>query len=356
MKKLTLIIIVLLTCSVFTRIYAEEGKSRFTIQPSLIEFTDKENELSIGFGLIDSAGDKTKTWEIFPVRVLLRSGKNRFYLGLNGLSLMTRSGINIEKDMIIDKVYNGDVISFGGDVTISSTVEGNVWVFSADVVLKHGAYIKGDVVALGGKITQSGNVSIKGNKNAIPQFSIPFIGLFTSARSAATLHFIMEIFGMILFLLLLFLVLFFRKQGLKEHADSLFSLWRVALLYLLFSLLIIPVLIFFLYTSIVGVMIIPFIVLFIIVIAYYGFMAITIRLGKFLLRKETDSFPHLFLCGFIGLVLLKGPVLLGIFFSLMESEIIAIIGSFFTYIGSIALFLVFIYGFGATLVQFRQRG
>lgn len=355
MKKLILIILVLLVYSAFLRVYAQDGKSRFTIQPSLIEYADKENELSIGFGLIDSSGDKTKTWELFPVRVLLRSGKNRFYLGLNGLSLMTRSGINIEKDMVINKVYSGDVISFGGNVTISSTVEGNVWVFSADVILKHGAAIKGDVVALGGKISQSGSVLIKGNKTAVPQFSVPFIGLLTSARSAATIHFIIEIFGMVLFLLLLFLVLFFRKQRLQEHADSLFSLWRGALLYILFSIIIIPVLIFFLYTSIIGVLIIPVIFLFIIVIAYYGFLAATIRLGKFFMRKGTDSFPHLFLCGFIGLLLLKGPVLIGILFSLMESEIIDIIGSFFTYIGSIALFLVFIYGFGVTLVQVRQR-
>lgn len=354
MKKLGLIIIMLLVHLTLVKVYAKDGNNRFTIQPSLIEYADKENELSIGFGLIDSAGDKTKTWEIFPVRILLRSGKNRFYLGLNGLSLITRSGINIEKDMIINRVYNGDVISFGGNVTISSTVEGNVWVFSADVILKHGAVIKGDVVALGGKISQSGNISIKGNKNSIPQFSIPFIGFLTSARSAATMHFIIEIFGIILFLILLFLVLFFRKQNLQDHAESLFSLWRGSLLYIFFSLIIIPVLIFFLYTSIIGVMIIPFIFLCIIVIAYYGFLAMTIRLGKFFLRKSTDSFPHLFLCGFIGLVILKAPVLLGILISLLESEIIATIGSFLVYIGSIALFLVFIYGFGVTLMKLRQ--
>ncbi|MBN2442167.1 MAG: hypothetical protein JXJ04_12510 [Spirochaetales bacterium] len=355
MKKLALIIILLLAIFSILRAYTADGQSRFSVNPSLIEFTDNENEISIGFGLIDSAGDKTKTWEIFPIRVLLRSGKNRFYLGLNGLSLMTRSGVNIEKDMVIDKVYHGDVISFGGNVIVSSTVEGNIWVFSANVTLKQGAVVKGDVVTLGGTISQTGNVVIRGNKNSIPEFSIPFIGLLTSTQSAATLHLIIEFFGIILFLLILFLVLFFRQHSLKDHADALLASWRGALLYIFFSILIIPVLVFFLYISIIGVMIIPIIFLFIIIIAYYGFLGACIRLGSLFLRKGNDSMPHLFLGGFIGLLVLKGPVLLGILFTLTASEILTVIGSFLAFLGSIALFIVVLYGFGATLINLRQR-
>jgi len=337
------------------RSYSDTGENRFTLHPSLIEYSDKENELSIGFGLIDSSGDKTKTWEVFPVRILLRSGNRRFYLGLNGLSLLTQSGINIEKDMVINKVYRGDVVSFGGDVTISSTVQGSVWVFSGDVKLLNGANIQGDVIALGGNISQSGYVVIRGNKNAIPQFSIPFIGLLTSARSAATLHFMLEIFGIVLFLLILFVVLFFRQQNLLDTASSVLSSWRGVLLYLLIALILIPVLIFFLYISVIGVMVIPVIFLGIIIAAYYGFMASMIRFGKVFFNKGNDSLPQTLLCGLIGLLVLKGPILLGIFLSLLESDIIGIIGSFLSYIGSIAFYVVFLYGFGATLMQLRQR-
>ena len=211
-------------------------------------------------------------------------------------------------------------------------------------------------MAIGGTISQSGSVVIRGNKNAIPEFSIPFIGLFTSAQSLATLHFIIELFSILLFVVLLFLVLFFRKQHLQDHATSILSSWRGALLYIFFSVIIIPVLIFFLFTSIIGVMIIPLIFLCIMVISYYGFLASMIRLGKFFLRKGSDSFSHLFLCGFIGLVVLKGPVFIGIFFSLLELDITAAIGTFLIFIGSIAMFVVYIYGFGATLIQLRERG
>ena len=75
MKKLVLIIVILLALFSILRAYTDDEKSRFTVHPSLIEYADKDNEISIGFGLIDSSGDKTKAWEVFPVRILLRSGE-----------------------------------------------------------------------------------------------------------------------------------------------------------------------------------------------------------------------------------------------------------------------------------------
>jgi len=355
MKKIVIAIVGLLAIFSILRVYTEEKKERFTFYPSLIEYADENNELKISFGLIDTKGSKTKTWEIFPIRISLRSGKNTFYLGLNGISLLTQSGINFEKHKIINNVYKGDVISFGGKVTVNSRVEGNIWVFNADVVLKPGSVVVGNVHAVGGNIIQSDKAYIYGNKNAIPEISLPFIGIITGAHSASTMRFIVEIFNIVLFLFILFLISFFRLEYFRLRVQNLFNHWRGTILYLLFSLLIIPITLFLLVATIIGVIFIPVIFIFIIVFAYYGFLTVTTRIGRIFFRKETDSLAHYLLCGLIGIFILKGPILLGILLSLLDSEIINVIGSFFKILGTSAIFLAFLYGFGSSLLNIRQR-
>jgi hypothetical protein len=354
MKKIVLIILGLLALFSMLRAHSADNELRFTVHPSVIEFADKDHELSIGFGLVDSAGDKTKTWEVFPIKIALRSGRNRLYLNLNGLTLLTKSGVFFG-DKTINGTYRGDVVSFGGKVTVNGRVEGDVWVFSADAILNSGSVVIGDVVAVGGNIRQSGGAYIGGNKNSLPEFSIPFIGLLASAQSAATIHFLIELFGIILVLLILFLLLFFRKEALSSHVESLFSQWNVTLLYILFSLIVIPVLIFFLVASVIGVMVIPLIFVFIIIAAYFGFLVVIVRIGKLFFRNSTDSIPHLFLCGLIGMFVIKAPSLFGILVSLLTNDIAVGIGTFLKVIGAILIFASFIYGFGTSLVSVKQQ-
>jgi hypothetical protein len=354
MKKIVLIILGLLALFSMLRAHSADNELRFTVHPSVIEFADKDHELSIGFGLVDSAGDKTKTWEVFPIKIALQSGRNRLYLSLNGLTLLTQSGVFFG-DKTINGTYRGDVVSFGGKVTVNGRVEGNVWVFSSDAVLNAGSVVVGDVVAVGGNIRQSSGASIRGNKNALPEFSIPFIGLLATAQSAATIHFLIEIFGIILFLLLLFLILFFKKDSLSSLAETIFTQWKVTLLYIVLSLIIIPVLIFFLVASVIGVMVIPLLFVLIIIAGYFGFMAVMVRVGKLFFRSSSDSFPHIFLCGLIGLFVIKAPSFLGIFLSLLSVEVIVGIGTFLKIIGAILIFASFIYGFGTSLVSMKQR-
>ncbi|MBN1698313.1 MAG: hypothetical protein JW881_12435 [Spirochaetales bacterium] len=354
MKKIVLIIIGLLALFSMLRVHSAENELRFTVHPSVIEFADKDHELSIGFGLVDSAGDKTKTWEVFPIKIALQSGRNRLYLSLNGLTLLTQSGVFFG-DKSINGTYRGDVVSFGGRVTVNGRVEGNVWVFSADAVLNAGSVVVGDVVTVGGNIRQAGGSYIRGNKNALPEFSIPFIGLLATAQSAATIHFLIELFGIILVLLILFLVLFFRKDAIGNQVESLFTQWKATLLYLVFSLIVIPVLIFFLVASVIGVMVVPIIFLFIIAAAYYGFLVVLVRVGKFFFKNSSDSIPHLFLCGLIGLFVLKAPSLFGILASLLVNDVAIGIGAFLKIIGAVLIFAAYVYGFGRSLLSVKQR-
>ncbi len=354
MKKIVITVICLIAVFSVVRAYSQ-AKSRFTFQPSVIEYADKNTDISIGFGFIDATGDATKSWDLFPIRISLRSGSNTFYLAMNGLSLLTQSGIYFEAPQVVTGVHRGDLVSVGGDVTVYGRVEGNLWTFGANVLLKSGSVVTGDAVSVGGRITQEGGSYISGNKTSLPQMTIPFLGLIASARSAATLHFIVELAGSLLYLLVLFLVLFFNASGMKSHMDGIFSYWKGGLLFLGFSIITIPVLVFFLAVSVVGVLVIPLLGLFMLCLSYYGFLAITMRIGKVFLSRGSESIGHLLLCGLIGLLCVKGPTLIGILVSLLENDIVSMIATFLKILGTLAMFGAFLYGFGAGLVLLRKN-
>jgi hypothetical protein len=354
MKKIVIGIICLIAFFAVVRAYSQ-AQPRFTFQPSVLEYADKNTDISFGFGFIDASGDATKSWNIFPIRISLRSGSSRFYLAMNGISLLTQSGIYFETPQVIRGLHRGDVVSFGGDVTVYGRVEGNVWTFGSNIYLKSGSVVTGDVVALGGRINQEYQAYVQGNKNAVPQIVIPFLGLINSARSAATLHFIVELAGAILYLLILFLVLFFNLNGLKNHMDGILTYWKGGLLFLALSIIVIPVLGFFLAASVVGVLVIPLIVIAILCISYYGFLAITLRLGKIFLSRSGDTITGLFLCGLIGLLCIKGPMLLGILAGLLQNDILNMIGAFLKIASTLAVFAAFLFGFGSSLVLIRKN-
>ena len=355
MKRVVIIIIGLLAIFSILRAYSEETNNRLNIYPSAIEFADKDSEFTIGFGLVESEGGKSLVWNIFPVKIALKAGKNKFYLAFNGLSFITSSGINFEKPVNITGVHKGDIISFGGPVTVRGKVEGSVWTFGADAILGTGSTVQGDVVVLGGRIIQDSRAVITGNKYAIAELRIPFIGLLSSANSIQTIRFFLELFQIALFLLLLFLLLIFQEEKLKNQVSTLFQHWRGVLIFILFSIIIIPVLFFFLTSSLIGILMIPVALLFIIAFTYFGFVSFNISLGKILLRRNSDNLSYTFLCGLLGLFVLKGPTLIGILLTLLNANVLIGIGNFLIAVGAIALFASFLYGFGISLVNLRAR-
>lgn len=355
MKKVVIVIIGLLALFSILRASAEESPTRLNLHPGTIEFADQESEITIGFGLIESAGEKSMVWNIFPVKISLRAGNMKFYLAMNGLSFLTASGINFTKPLVITGNHQGDVISFGGPVTVKGRVLGDVWVFGTDVVLNSGAEIVGNVVALGGGITKDRRANITGNKYSLPELKIPFIGLLSSSNSIQHVRFYLEIFQVGLFLLLLFLGLYFREENLKSQTQTLFQHWKGALVFILVSVVLIPLLLLFLVASVYGIIFIPVLLLFVMYLAYFGFIAFTLSLGKLFLKQEKDTLGHYYLCGLLGVFLLKGPAILGIFLALFNVSLLTGIGNFFSAIGSVAVFIAFLYGFGVSLVNLRSR-
>ena len=341
MKKVVYGLIGLLALFSILRAQAEEDQpNRMTIHPSLIQFADEESVVSIGFGLAEADGEKRKLWNIFPLRIVLRSGEKKFYLALNGLTFLTRSGIYLGGEQVIEDVYRGDLISIGGPVTIEGTVQGSVWTFGADILLKSSSAVTGDVVAIGGKIEAQRGARIKGNKHSIPQLTIPFLGFLTSPQSAETLLFIIELFGVLLFLLLLFLVLHFRQGRLITMSRVILDNWKSNLLYLFLALVILPVLVVLLIVSVIGVFLIPVVLIILLSFTYFAFIGASVRLGQLLLRGEIDSPARAYLCGLLGFFIIRIPALLGRLLSVLTSDALVAVGGLLKLVGTAVLFVV----------------
>ncbi len=78
-------------------------------------------------------------------------------------------------DMTIDGVVDGSVTLVGGTGAISGTVNGSLTAVDADINLKSGAYIGGNIQLVGGSIRRATNVSIRGSieKGISPQRMVP---------------------------------------------------------------------------------------------------------------------------------------------------------------------------------------
>jgi len=356
MRKLIYAVILLLALFTVLRAHTEENEStRFTIHPSLFQISGEDSGLSVGFGFVESRGEKTKSWSIFPIRFSLRSQDKTLTLTMNGLAFLTRSGVHFGGDRVVEGIHRGDVVSVGGRVDVQGTVEGSVWTFGANTHLGPKAVVTGDVVALGGQIEAQKGARILGNKQSIPQLTIPFLGFLTSPQSAETLQFIMELFGILLFLLLLFLLIHFREQSLVRLTELYLARWRGALLYLLLGVLAVPLTALLLIPTGLGVFVLPVFFLLVLFVTYFGFVGASVKLGQLIMKGEAQSAARLYVQGLLGFLLLRIPSLLGRLFALLTSDVFIAIGGFLKVVGAVVLYAALLYSFGAGLVYLRRR-
>jgi hypothetical protein len=275
---------------------------------------------------------------------------------MNGLSFLSPAGLRIGKPVTVRGVRTGDVISVGGDVTVEGTVQGDVWTLGADISLESGATVAGDAVALGGTVEADRRSKIGGNKQSLPNIKIPFLSLLGSEHSAATFRFIMEMLGVCLFLLVLFLFVHFGREQLSDLGSVLSTRWKGSILYLVLAVLIVPVLMALLIASVVGILVIPLFSIFLMILAYIGYVAMAFRLGLWLRKSSPEVSPaQAYTTSLLGLLVIKGPVLLGILFTLLAADFFQGIGRFLSVVGTIAAVAATLYGFGGALQQIRAR-
>jgi hypothetical protein len=358
-KKIIFAVMGLLALFTILRSYGQAAPSgtRYVLQPGLLEIDTAEGSARIAFGLLERAGGSPRTWNLFPIRVELSAGKQRLSLVLNGLSLLSPGGLRVGRPVRITGQKQGDVISVGGKVTVDGTVSGDVWTFGADVVLEPRAVVSGSVVALGGVVRAERGALIRGNKYSLPNVKIPLLRLLSSGDSAATFRFLVQIFGIVLYLLALFLVIHFARERLTVLAGALASSWKGAILYLVLAIFLIPIGAALLIATILGIVAVPFLAFALLVLAYLGYLGCTVRLGLWLRRLGPDASPAAaYTSGLLGLLVLRGPVLLGILFGLLSSGIFQVLGRVLSGIGTAATAAAALYGFGGMLRYLRTQG
>ena len=358
MKKIIFAVMGLLALFTILRSYgqASSGGTRYVLQPGVLEIDTAEGSARIAFGLLERAGGTPRTWNLLPIRVELSAGKQRLSLALNGLSLLSPAGLLLGRPVRVTGQKQGDVISVGGKVTVAGTVSGDVWTFGADVLLEPRAVVTGNVVALGGVVRADRGAVIRGNKYSLPNLKIPFLRLLASGESAATFRFLIQALGIVLYLLALFLVVHFARERLSGLAGALASYWKGAILYLVLAVFLVPLGAALLVATILGIVVVPFLAVAVLVLAYLGYLGFTVRLGLWLRRLAPDSPPAAaYTSGLLGLLVLKGPVLLGILFGLLTSGLFQTVGRILFGLGSVAMALAALYGFGGMLRYLRAQ-
>jgi hypothetical protein len=355
-RKIVFVVMGLLALFTILRAYGEQTGARFLLEPGALEISSPEGTARIAFGLLERTGGTPRTWSLLPIRVELISGRQRLALGLNGLSLLSPGGIRVGRPLRITGQRQGDVICVGGKVTVLGTVHGDVWTFGADVQLGRGAVVTGNVVALGGRIRAEPGAVIRGNKYSLPNVKLPLLRLLSSGESAATFRFLVQALGVLLYLLLLFLAVHFAGGRLAGLVGALASQWKGAILYLVLAVFLIPIGVALLVATILGIVLVPFVAVAVMVLAYLGFLGFTVRLGMWMrgLAPETQA-GAAYTSGLLGLLVIKGPVLLGILLGLLSSDFCQAVGRFLFGLGAAATIVSALYGFGGTLRYLRSQ-
>lgn len=146
-------------------------------------------------------------------------------------------GQNVE----IEGVVKGDVGCLSGDVVISGTVEGNVNVLNGNIQLTKTAKITGNIVCLGGNVTEESGYQVKGRVlNYFKGRSAG--GAATTSFKANAASFFAK--SLLLFLLVIVLFYIFPNQiseasfQLSQHAPRSFFIGFITLAALIFLIFI----------------------------------------------------------------------------------------------------------------------
>ena len=118
MRRILYVVIGLLALFTILRANAQdggEGSARYLVQPGVLEFQGNEGGARVAFGFLERVqdGESGRTWNLFPVRISLRAGKQSFLIALNGLSFLSPSGLVIGRPVKITGVKRGDVVRAG---------------------------------------------------------------------------------------------------------------------------------------------------------------------------------------------------------------------------------------------------
>lgn len=285
MKRLVIVLIALL--AVFTALRAyPQAAAGLDVAPGVVQVSDGRASLGLGFGLVSSEDGRGGPWSVLPLVLQYRSGSTTVTLSLNGLSFLLAGGVSLGRAIAIDEPTVGDVLSAGGPVTVSSRLDGDVWVLGADVTLTAKAVVTGSVVVLGGRVASDPKARVAGGVHRLAELRLPFVGVLGTRFSAAALAFAR---GALLFLLAaaaLAAVSFYLPRLLAGTAAAAAARWRESLITIAVAAVALPIASALLAASVGGIFFLPFLALAAAAAAILGALALCVRLGAWLRRDR----------------------------------------------------------------------
>jgi hypothetical protein len=251
-----------------------------------------------------------------------------------------------------DEVVDGDLLSFGGEVTVIGTVSGDVAIIGADLHLLPSGVIKGDIFTFGGAIHQQPGGQIRGQRvGVLPKnFRIygPFPMVFNQLDNLIAFG-IPLLFFLIISFLFMTLAGFFVPRHVERIGEAIETAPLRSLLLGFAALVAALPLFILLCITIIG---IP-VALIAQPIAYFaagimGFAGISFLVGKKIRRGSGPGSPSPLSKIFIGALIIEGALILAWFLTLGGRAFAPLFWLFYL-IGWIVFLTALMAGLGAVI-------
>lgn len=203
-----------------------------------------------------------------------------------------------------------NVICLNGNVFINGTVEENVLVLNGNVDLGKTSNVKGEVVVIGGMVNKSRSSKVNGTTTTLSQDQVTKITQTIQVyqpKSPKILNFISPILSLSYFFVILLVILVFPKVIGEISFTAETKPWKTLATGIISLILILPICAILLF-SLIGITLLPFYFLALIVLFFFGDIAITQLIGKKttkLFRKQGTTILIETIIGAIILFLLR---------------------------------------------------
>jgi len=285
----------------------------------------------------------------------------------NGDRVRIGGDVNVDAGEVID----GDVVAVGGPVKVDGEVQGDVVAVGGSVTLGPTAVVEGDVTVVGGPLHRDPGAQVRGKAQEVSLGGIDFgqwtwrrnpVGQWWRSALGSAFAFVGTLVRVAVLCLFAALVVLFGRDYM-ERAGSMAasSSLKAGAVGLLAQVLFLPLLVItcvVLVMTIVGIpllLLLPFVILGIAVLALVGFTGVAYRVGTIAAHRLGLSEQNPYALTVIGVLIVMLPVILsrlaslggGVLFPLAVTLGIA---------GFIVEYLAWTIGFGAiALTRFRGR-
>ncbi|HEY7529702.1 MAG TPA: polymer-forming cytoskeletal protein, partial [Gemmatimonadota bacterium] len=258
------------------------------------------------------------------------------------------------------EVIGGDVVAMGGNVDVAGTVLGDVVCMGGRLTLRDTAIVHGDAVAVGGTLEKAPGARVLGQQQIVG-VSVPFVAPFGAGHAHGGFGWVGGLFFTILSVGLFLLLGSIFQLFLPRHLDRVetnvrSSPVKAGLVGFLAQVLFIPAFLLGLILLVVTIIGIPLALVWAVAFiplgflaAIFGFTAVARLIGTLLASRAERGLTSPYVAIFVGLAGLFAPMLLSNLFD-MGGGLLDLLSVVFFILGTLALYLAATIGFGAVLL------